>query len=55
MRGLPLIRENCLGTMSYLPHVKEAAIKGHMSCRDTMLDIEESLDDQFHCIYMSSN
>ena len=29
MRGHPVIRESFLGTVSYLPHVKESVIKGH--------------------------
>ena len=40
-----------LKTVSYLPHVKEPVTKGHLSCRDTLSDIEVSLEDRFYCIF----
>ena len=30
-----MIRGHFLRTVSYLPHVKEPVMKGHLSCRDT--------------------
>ena len=46
-----MIRGHFLKTVSYLPHVKEPVMKGHLSCRDTfLLDIEVSLEDRFYCI-----
>ena len=30
-----MIRGHFLKTVSYLPHVKEPVMKGHLSCRDT--------------------
>ena len=40
VKGHPVIRG------SYLPHIKETAIKG----THVMKDIEVSLKDRFHCI-----
>ena len=34
-RGQSVIRGHFLWSMSYLPHVKEHILKGHLSCRDT--------------------
>ena len=45
IRGHPLIRGNLLGTVSYLPHVKEPVMKGQLLC-----DIEVSIEDKFCCI-----
>ena len=39
MRGHPVIRGHFLRTVSYLPHVKEPVMKGHLSCRDTFSPI----------------
>ena len=39
MRGHPVIRGHFLRTVSYLPHVKEPVMKGHLSCRDTFSGI----------------
>ena len=39
MKGHPVIRGHFLRTVSYLPHVKEAVMKGHLSCRDTFSGI----------------
>ena len=39
-----MIRGHFLRTVSYLPHVKEHTIKGHLSYRDTLLDIGVSLE-----------
>ena len=40
--GQPVIKKYFLRTLSYLPHVNEPAINGHLSCRDTIWDIEVS-------------
>ena len=40
MRGHPLIRGHFIRKLSYLPHVKEPVIKGHLSCRESIFDIE---------------
>ena len=37
--GHPVIRGHFLKTVSYLPHVKEPATKGHPSCWDTFCHI----------------
>ena len=39
MRGHPGMRGHFLRTVSYLPHVKEPVMKGHLSCRDTFYGI----------------
>ena len=38
-RGHPVIRGRFLSTVSYLPHVKEPVMKGHLSCRDILSGI----------------
>ena len=38
-RGHPVITGRIFRTMSYLPHVKEPVMKGHLSCRDTFSGI----------------
>ena len=35
MREQPVIRGHFLRMVSYLPHFKEPAMKGHLSCSDT--------------------
>ena len=53
MRGQPLNRGHFLRILSYLPHVKESAMKGHPSCRDTLFGILVSLEDRFYYIEVS--
>ena len=51
MRGLVLNRGHFLETVSYIPNVKEPAMNGHLSCRDTLSQIKRQIpESQFHCI-----
>ena len=50
MRGHPLISECFLTAMSYLPHVKEPAMKGHLFCGAFLCHIQMSFEDRFQSI-----
>ena len=46
-------RTHFLRTVSYLPHIKELVMNGHLLCMDTFCDIELFPEDRFYCTLLS--